>query len=307
MVPGTSVLPPSPSLKIGAVFPQYELGGDPNAVDKFGLEVEDMGFDHILAYDHVLGSPHDRVPPLHGPYTEKHPFHDPFVLFGYLSGLTKRIGFATGILILPQRQTALVARQAADVQILSRGRLRLGVGLGWNYVEYESLGMEFRTRAPRIVEQIGLLRSLWTDPLVEFQGRFDAIDRASINPRPETPIPVWMGGSSRGAYERAAASAEGFLFGGSRAQEAVHALEEVMSIVGRTRDPAGFGTELIARGPDPAEIVGEAETWGDAGGSHVSILTAGMGLNNVDEHLRVLREVSTSLQRNGRMMSGTAS
>jgi probable F420-dependent oxidoreductase len=150
-------------MQIGVVYPQNELRGDPTAVRRIGRAVEDLGFDHLLAYDHVLGAVHaDRTPQLTGPYTEHDPFHDPFVMFAYLAGVTERIRFGTGILVLPQRQTALVARQAADVDLLSGGRLRLGVGVGWNYVEYEALGQDFRTRGARQEEQIELLRRLFT-------------------------------------------------------------------------------------------------------------------------------------------------
>ena len=182
-------------MQIGVVYPQTELRGDPDAVRRIGRAVEDLGFDHLLAYDHVLGAVHaDRTPPLTGPYTEHDPFHDPFVMFAYLAGITERIGFATGILILPQRQTALVARQAADVDLLSGGRLRLGVGVGWNHVEYEALGQDFRTRGARQEEQIELLRRLFTEPVVDFSGRFDRVDRASLVPKPARPIPIWLGG-----------------------------------------------------------------------------------------------------------------
>ncbi len=183
-------------MQIGVVYPQIELRGDPTAVRRIGRAVEDLGFDHLLAYDHVLGAVHaDRTPQLTGPYTEHDPFHDPFVMFAYLAGITERIGFATGILILPQRQTALVARQAADVDLLSGGRLRLGVGIGWNHVEYEALGQDFRTRGARQEEQIELLRRLFTEPVVDFSGRFDRIDRAALVPKPARPIPIWLGGS----------------------------------------------------------------------------------------------------------------
>src|SRR5207237_6655780 len=149
-------------IQIGAVYPQNELQGDPTAVRRIGTAVEEMGYAHLLAYDHVLGAVHaDRTPPLTGPYTEHDPFHDPFVMFAHLAGITERIGFATGILILPQRQTALVARQAADVDLLSGSRLRLGVGVGWSHVEYEALGQYFHTRGARQEEQIDLLRRLF--------------------------------------------------------------------------------------------------------------------------------------------------
>src|SRR3981189_3011095 len=137
-------------MQIGVVYPQTELRGDPIAVRRIGRAVEDLGFDHLLTYDHVLGAVHaNRRRNLTGPYTEHDTFHDPFVIFAYLAGITERIGFATGILVLPQRQTPLVARQAADVDLLSGGRLRLGVGVGWNHVEDEALGQDFRTRRAR--------------------------------------------------------------------------------------------------------------------------------------------------------------
>src|SRR5580698_63345 len=200
-------------MQIGVVYPQIELGGDPIAVRRLGLAVEQLGFDYLLAYDHVLGAVHaDRIPLLTGPYTEHDPFHDPLVMFAYLAGITQRIHFATGVLILPQRQTALVARQAADLELLSGGRLRLGVGIGWNHVEYQALGEEFRTRGARQEEQIGLLRALFTEPIVDFDGRFDRIDRAALVPKPDRPIPIWLGGSSEAAHERAARLADGFIF-----------------------------------------------------------------------------------------------
>src|SRR5712672_911373 len=192
-------------MKVGVVYPQIELGGDPTAVRRIGKAVEDLGYDHLLAYDHVLGAVHaGRAPELTGPYTEHDPFHDPFVMFAYLAGITERIGFATGILVLPQRQTALVARQAADVDLFSGGPLRLREEVGWNHVEYEALGQDFRTRGVRQKEQIAELRRLFTEPVVDFSGRFDRIDRAALVPRPARSIPIWLGGGSEKAHDRAA-------------------------------------------------------------------------------------------------------
>ena len=209
-------------MHIGIVYPQTELGGDPSAVRRFGRAVEDLGFDYLLAYDHVLGAVHaDRTPPLWGIYNEHDPFHDPFVMFGYLAGITDRIGFATGVLILPQRQTALVARQATDVDLFSGGRLRLGVGVGWSQVEYEALGQEFKTRGARQEEQIQLLRQLFTEPVVDFSGRFDRVDRAALVPKPARPIPIWLGGFSDKVHERAARLADGFIFIGGGVDDAV--------------------------------------------------------------------------------------
>ena len=234
-------------MQIGVVYPQIELRGDPIAVRRIGRAVEDLGFDHLLAYDHVLGAVHaDRTPPLPGPYTEQDPFHDPFVMFAYLAGITERIGFATGILILPQRQTALVARQAADVDLLSGGRLRLGVGVGWSQVEYEALGQDFGTRGARQEEQIELLRRLFTEPVVDFSGRFDRVDRAALVPKPTRPVPIWIGGGEA-AFERAARLADGFIFIGGGTDHAIDAWNrqrDRVTELGRSADD--FGGEYVA-------------------------------------------------------------
>lgn len=249
-------------MQIGAVYPQIELRGDPRAVRRLGLAVEELGFDYLLAYDHVLGAVHaDRTPELTGPYTEHDPFHDPFVMFAYLAAITERLQFATGILILPQRQTALVARQAADLDLLSGGRLRLGVGIGWNYVEYEALGQQFRTRGARQEEQIGLLRRLFTEDVVDFSGRFDRIDRAALVPRPAHPIPIWLGGSSEAAYDRAARLADGFIFIGGDIDRTIDAwkrLRDRVRSLGRSVEE--FGAEYVVRpqGP-PGDLTAEVD------------------------------------------------
>src|SRR6202034_3820371 len=204
---------------------------------RFAVAAEDLGFDYLLSYEHVLGAVHaDRSPPLSGPYTEHDPFHDPFVMFAYLAGITERIRFTTGILVLPQRQTALVARQPADVDLFSGGRLRLGIGVGWNHVEYEALGQDFHTRGAREEEQVELLRRLFTEPVVDFSGRFDRIDRAALVPRPTRSIPIWLGGGSEAAFDRAARLADGFiLFGGGvdRAVGAWNRLRDRVDALGR--------------------------------------------------------------------------
>ena len=189
-------------------------------------------------------------------------------MFAYLAAITERIDFATGILILPQRQTALVARHAADLDLLSGGRLRLGVGIGWNHVEYEALGQQFRTRGARQEEQIGLLRQLFTEPVVEFSGRFDRIDRAALVPRPAHPIPIWLGGSSEAAYDRAARLADGFIFIGGNIDRTIDTwtrLRDRVRSVGRSVDD--FGAEYVARPQGgPAELTAEIDAWREAGG-----------------------------------------
>ena len=286
-------------MRIGAVYPQIELRGDPGAVRQIGQAVEDLGFDHLLAYDHVLGAVHaGRTPPLTGPYTEHDPFHDPLVMFAHLAAVTERIGFATGVLILPQRQTALVARQAADVDLLSGGRLRLGVGVGWNPVEYEALGQDFRTRGARQEEQIDLLRRLFTEPVVDFAGRFDRVDRAALVPKPTRPVPIWLGGSGEAAFERAARLADGFIFFGAagidRAVDAWNRLRERLDGLGRSVD--GFGAEYVAvPGRGQGDLAAQLDAWREAGGTHASVATMGLGLGSAEAHIDHLTSVAHAL------------
>ena len=285
-------------MQIGVVYPQTELGGDPTAVRRIGRAVEELGFAHLLAYDHVLGAVHaERTPPLTGPYTEHHPFHDPFVMFAYLAGITERIRFATGVLILPQRPTALVARQAADLDLLSGGRLRLGVGVGWNHVEYEALGQSFRTRGARQEEQIKLLRRLFTEPVVAFSGRFDRVDRAALVPKPARSIPIWLGGSSEVAFDRAARLADGFIFIGAGIDHIVDAwnrLRERVRSLGRPVED--FGADYVALPQDGVDgLTAQIDAWRGAGGTHVSVVTMGLGLDSADGHIDYLTSVAEAL------------
>src|SRR6202158_5315696 len=261
-------------MQIGVVYPQTELRGDPGAVRLIGRAVEDLGFDHLLAYDHVLGAVHaGRTPQLTGPYTEHDPFHDPFVMFAYLAAITQRIGFATGVLVLPQRQTALVARQAADVDLLSGGRLRLGIGVGWNQVEYEALGQDFRNRGARQEEQIHLLRRLFTEPVVDFSGRFDRVDRAALVPKPARLIPIWLGGSGEVAFDRAARLADGFIFfdgGIDHVVETWKRLRDRVGGLGRSVEDFGADYVTLVRG-GVSDLTAKIEAWREAGGTHVSL------------------------------------
>ena len=285
-------------MQIGVVYPQNELGGDPSAVREFALAAEGLGYAHLYAYDHVLGAPHDgRTPELWGPYTDRDPFHDPFVMFAYLAGITERLEFGTDVLVLPQRQTALVAKQAADLDLLSGGRLRVGVGTGWNYVEYEALGTEYATRGARLDEQIDVLRALWTEPLVDWKGRFHRIDRASILPRPARSIPIWVGGFSEPAFRRGGQRGDGFMFAG--------AIEHVLAGRGRVehhaaeagRDLASFGWDLTAnRANTPAGTAEVAERWRESGGTHFSVGTMRNGLDSLAAHLDFITDVARRLQ-----------
>jgi probable F420-dependent oxidoreductase len=290
-------------MQIGAVYPQNELRGDPTAVRQVGKAVEDLGFAHLLAYDHVLGAVHaDRTPPLTGPYTERDPFHDPFVMFAHLAAITQRIHFATGILVLPQRQTALVARQAADVALLSGGRLRLGVGIGWNFVEYEALGQDFHTRGARQEEQIQLLRRLFTEPIVDFSGRFDRVDRASLLPKPEGRVPIWLGGHGDVAFDRAARLADGFIFFGGKSGDTVDSwkrLRDRVGALGKSVEDFGADWVVLSRG-GLDDLTAEIDAWRRAGGTHVSIDTMGRGLTSADAHMDYLASVADALSLSSR-------
>ena len=285
-------------MHIGVVYPQTELRGDPTAVQRIGRAAEDLGFHHLVAYDHVLGAVHaDRTRQLTGPYDEHDPFHDPFVMFAYLAGITERIQFATGVMVLPQRPTALVARQAADVDLLSGGRLRLGIGIGWNHVEYEALGQNFRTRGARQEEQIELLRRLFTEPVVDFSGRFHRIDRAALVPKPTRPIPIWLGGSSEAAYDRAARLADGFIFFGGRIENAVdtwNRLRDRVRVLGRSVDDFGADWVALPHG-GLAGLTADVDAWRGAGGTHISLVTMGLGLDSIDAHIEYLASVAVAL------------
>jgi probable F420-dependent oxidoreductase len=278
-------------VRIGVVFPQTELGGDVGAVRAYGLGVEALGYRHLLAYDHVLGADPEAHAPWRGPYTVATTFHEPFVMFGYLAGATT-LELVTGIIILPQRQTALVAKQAAEVDLLTGGRFRLGVGLGWNAVEYEALGQRFDQRGRRLSEQIGLLRRLWTEPVVTHRGDFDTVTAAGLAPLPvQRPIPVWIGGSSDAAYRRIGRLADGWFPQVAPGPDLDHARAVVADAAEEAgRDPATLGLEgRVTWNPeDPARFERQVGKWRDAGASHLAINTMNTGQVGVDAHLAVL-------------------
>lgn len=289
-------------MKIGAVFPHLEIGADPVVIRDWAQTAEDLGYSHLLVYDHVIGAVHEgREPPLWGPYTEASAFHEAMVLLGYFASCTSRVELVTGILILPQRQTVLVAKQAAEVDLLSGGRLRLGVGTGWNYVEYEALNETFSNRGRRQAEQIELLRELWSEPVLDYSGEWHRIDRAGLRPLPGRRIPIWLGGFTDAAFRRAAALADGFIFGGSQS-DSLAALERLRGYLqgphaeGRFQGEAHrtFGIEAMVNyqsGPDGWRR--DIEEWQAAGADYVSMRSMalrgmGEGLESPAAHIEAL-------------------
>jgi probable F420-dependent oxidoreductase len=285
-------------MQIGVVLPQTELGGDVGAVRAYAEGAAALGFAHLLAYDHVVGAD----PAVHtgwaGPYDLATTFHEPFVLFGYLAAVTT-MELVTGIIILPQRQTVLVAKQAAEVDLLAEGRFRFGVGIGWNRVEYDALGQRFEARGRRMSEQIGLLRRLWTESSVTFEGDFDAVTGAGINPLPvQRPIPVWIGGQSDAAYRRIGRLADGWFPQVRPGDDLDHALAVIADGAASVgRDPATIGMEGRAHvdAADTDRFVRQVERWRAAGASHLSIDTMRSGHRSVDDHLGVLRRAAELL------------
>ncbi len=285
-------------MQIGVVFPQTEIGAAVADVRRYGSGVEELGFAHLLAYDHVLGADPEAHAPWRGPYDVHTTFHEPFVLFGYLAACT-RLELVTGVIILPQRQTALVAKQAAEVDLLTDGRFRLGVGIGWNAVEYEALGAPFGERGRRMSEQIPLLRRLLTEPVVTHVGEFDRITAAGLAPLPrQRPIAIWIGGQSAPAYRRIGRLADGWfpqVPPGPKLDEARAIVAEAAVEAGR--DPAMLGMEgRVSWSQDGvAKLVDHVGRWRDAGATHVSINTMNAGLGPADRHLEVLADVAAAL------------
>jgi probable F420-dependent oxidoreductase len=284
-------------MQIGVVFPQTEIGPDAGAVRAYGERAEQLGFQHLLAYDHVLGADPAVHQGWNGPYDIRTTFHEPLVLFGYLAAVT-RLELVTGIIILPQRQTALVAKQAAEVDLLTRGKFRLGVGLGWNRVEYEALGKDFTSRGRRADEQVQLLRRLWTEESVSFDGTDEHITGAGIAPLPvQRPIPVWFGAQSPAAYKRAGRLGDGWfpqVRPGPELDTARRIVEQAAIAAGR--DPAAIGMEgRVSWTGDPAELFAEADRWQQAGASHLSVNTMRAGLATVEQHLAALEQAARAL------------
>src|SRR5262245_51784152 len=235
-------------MRIGAVFPQTEIGSDPGVIREYVTTVEEMGFDHLVIYDHVVGASLENRPDWRGPYTSESMFHEPFVLFGYLAALTRRLELVTGVIILPQRQTVLVAKQAAEVDVLSGGRMRLGVGVGWNEVEYEALSEDFHTGGKRLEEQVAILRALWTEPTVTYSGVWHTITEAGLNPLPaQRPIPIWFGGAADAAMKRIARIGDGWMPQmppNERARALVAQLRADTRTAGRPEDAVGVEARL---------------------------------------------------------------
>jgi probable F420-dependent oxidoreductase len=282
------------SMKIGVVFPQTEIGDDPGAIRAYAQATEELGYAHIVSYEHVLGANPSRPGGLKGPYSHLDKFYEPFVLYGFLAAVTESIELATCILILPQRQTALVAKQAATLDVLSNGRLRLGIGIGWNDVEYVALNQDFHTRGKRVEDQVNLLRKLWTEPLITYQSEWHSIPDAGINPLPiQRPIPIWFGGHAEKVLKRVATIGDGWMPNYRQAADAQNSIAKL----GEYLDKAGRSWRDIGIEPRIAYGKGEIERWAKcteewrlAGATHLSVNTMNAGLDTTEQHIQAIEQ-----------------
>jgi len=284
-------------VKIGAVFPQLEIGADPATVRDWTTSVEDAGYNHVLAYDHVLGADPANRPGWTG-YTDKSLFHEVFVLFGYMAAITTRVELVTGVLVLPQRQTALVAKQAAEVDVLSGGRLRLGVGIGWNYVEYQALGVPFEKRGARLTRQVELLRKLWAEPVVTHQDQFHEVEEAGLNPLPQRQIPIWFGGRADAVLRRTGQIGDGWMpqwAPDDQAREQIAAIRRAAEDAGRDPDAIGIEARLTLGAVPQQDWRAYADGWRELGATHLCVNTMNMGLPKPEDHAAVLRDILPQL------------
>lgn len=282
------------TVKLGAFFPTRDMPADRAAVRDWAQAAEGLGFDYVEVSDHVLGADRAALPDFEGPYDIDDAFHETFVTLAYIAGVTERVGLASGVLILPQRQTALVAKQAAQLDILCGGRLRLGIGVGWNTVEYEALGQDWRVRGRRQAEQIELMNRLWTERTVTFEGAFDRVRHAGLNPLPvQRPIPIWFGGGADAVLRRAARYGQGWIpLGGpgEGTRKRLDALRGHLREAGR--DPASFGLEAWLRSGDGSaaeEWRPTADSWKALGATHITFYTSGQGIGGPDAQIAAMR------------------
>ncbi|HKK31514.1 MAG TPA: LLM class F420-dependent oxidoreductase [Alphaproteobacteria bacterium] len=281
------------TMQYGAFFPTRDMPADRAAIREWAQAAEEIGFDYIEVSDHVLGADRAALPDFEGPYDVDDSFHETFTTIAYMAAVTEKVGFASGVLILPQRQTALVAKQAAQVDILCGGRLRLGIGVGWNPLEYEALGENWKTRGRKQEEQVQLLKRYWCDRTVTFEGEFDRVAHAGVNPLPiQRPIPIWFGGGVDAVLKRAAKYGDGWIPLGNPGRTSMQMLEKLRSFLKEQgRDPASFGVEAWIRYNlgGPAEWRRAVDTWRSAGASHATFYTSGQGAGGLDEQITAMR------------------
>ena len=286
-------------MQIGAVFPHNEIGTDPGAIKAYAQGVEAMGITHLLIYDHVLGADPDREGGFRGPYDKDVAFHEPFTTFAFIAGVTDEIDLITTVMILPQRQTVLAAKQAAEVALLSNNRFKLGIGVGWNELEYVGLNETFNNRGRRQEEQVDVMRKLWSEDSLDYTGEYHRIDKASINPRPSKTIPIWFGGSAPALLDRVARLGDGWipLMGANdKAKACIDTIKQTRKAAGLSFANFGIQAQAQYAGGSPERWRKHAEAWREMGCTHLAIATHNAGPTNVDGHLARIGEYQQALQ-----------
>ena len=286
-------------MEIGAVFPHNEIGTDPQAIKDYAQGVEELGVTHLLIYDHVLGADRDRPGGFEGPYDKDIAFHEPFTTFAFIAAVTQKLDMITTVMILPQRQTVLVAKQAAELAILSNNRFKLGIGVGWNAVEYVGLNENFHDRGKRQAEQVELMRLLWESEVLEYKGNYHEIDKASINPRPSLPVPIWFGGGAPKLIQRCAELGDGWipLMGpNDKAKAMLDEIREKRAAKGLSWEDFGVQAQAQYAGGNPELWAKHATKWRDLGASHLAIATHNAGQTDVQGHLKRIQEYLDSVQ-----------
>ena len=286
-------------MQIGAVFPHNEIGTDPGAIKAYAQGVEAIGITHLLIYDHVLGADPDREGGFRGPYDKDVAFHEPFTTFAFIAGVTDKIDLITTVMILPQRQTVLAAKQAAEVALLSNNRFKLGIGVGWNELEYMGLNETFNNRGRRQEEQVDVMRKLWSEDSLDYTGEYHRIDKASINPRPSKTIPIWFGGSAPALLDRVARLGDGWipLMGANdKAKACIDTIKQTRKAAGLSFDNFGIQAQAQYAGGSPERWRKHAEAWREMGCTHLAIATHNAGPTNVDGHLARIGEYQQALQ-----------
>jgi probable F420-dependent oxidoreductase len=287
-------------MRIGVVVPQVEIAHDATMLRDWAQAADDLGFSDVLAVEHVLGFRDQPAQSIYGPVVPETPMQEPMVLFGYLAAFTRRVTLSTGVLVLPQRQTVVVAKQAATLDVLCGGRLRLGVGVGYVPQEHAALNADYHTRGARILEQVEVLRALWTEQVVDYHGRWHQLDGTGINPMPEQrPIPVWMGGMSDHAMRRAATTCDGWmsilLAPDDAARNAIEQLRSYTTEAGRPVHAVGVNVFLFIRTAKPDEWGQLAEAWRELGVSDLSVDVTGSGFTSLQQHIDALERVADQL------------
>ena len=286
-------------MQIGAVLPHNEIGTDPGAIKAYAQGVEAMGITHLLIYDHVLGADPDREGGFRGPYDKDVAFHEPFTTFAFIAGVTDKIDLITTVMILPQRQTVLAAKQAAEVALLSNNRFKLGIGVGWNELEYVGLNETFNNRGRRQEEQVDVMRKLWSEDSLDYTGEYHRIDKASINPRPSKTIPIWFGGSAPALLDRVARLGDGWipLMGANdKAKACINTIKQTREAAGLSFANFGIQAQAQYAGGSPERWRKHAEAWREMGCTHLAIATHNAGPTNVDGHLARIGEYQQALQ-----------